>query len=672
VKGHTYKRCPCAPQKDAMQARRVNCRKKHGTWWYVHELPPGPDGRRRQAKRGGFVTEAQASEALTKALEQVRTGTYIERSRVTVAEYLDEWLAGKTKLRPNSRKSYGEHIRMYFKPAFGHIRLTDLRENHIEALYAAMRLIGTDDADPDDPLQRRLLEERTSKVRPLSDASIKRAHATLMSALNTAVKRRRLEVNRAFFVEVPTGRRPKAVVWTDERVERWKATGERPAVAVWTAEQTGRFLDAALAHERLYPIYHLIAYRGLRRGEAVGAARRELSLKDGTLRITQALVQVGWELQVSDPKTDGSERTVSLDAGSISVLKRWIAIQDAEREVLGSAWQDTGLLFTREDGSAVHPDAVTVAFHRIAEEAGLPPIRLHDLRHTAASLALQAGVAMKVVSEQLGHSALAITADTYTSVLPEVSAAAAEAVAGVVPRARQEGVNTPPFTFRATEACRGGAREREPAGQGWCAVRDSNPEPADSGPVAFDGSCHPSNPLPRNRLMPILLSVGACCSSTKSVPKVSLPEVASQSLPRTDGADPANSTTLAPRAGRWRWLVVEFGGGAADVSGVDPVRPQPDAGGFPGDLDGFAGPGGGDGGHVGVAAVVPTQPCEHRQAGRLGPADRALRDGASDARHGRHTDLLNPLRTRLDVPGPNGLDPPPPYRQTRTGVRSNV
>ena len=91
-------------------------------------------------------------------------------------------------------------------------------------------------------------------------------------------------------------------------------------------------------------------------------------------------------------------------------------------------------MFTREDGSQLHPDTVTTVFERLHREAGLPPIRLHDLRHTAASLALAAGVPLKVVSEQLGHSSLAITADTYTSVLPAVAHAAAEAVANVIPR----------------------------------------------------------------------------------------------------------------------------------------------------------------------------------------------------------------------------------------------
>jgi integrase len=249
----------------------------------------------------------------------------------------------------------------------------------------------------------------------------------------SAVKRKLLLDNPAMHVELPSARRPKAVVWTDERVAAWRRTGVRPPVAVWTPEQTGAFLDAAM-HDRLYPIYHLIAYRGLRRGEAVGLRWEDLDIVGRQLVVTQQVVQLGWETEIGAPKTDSGARVVALDAGTVAVLQAWRLVQQAEAQAWGSAWQHTGFVFTREDGAGLHPDLVTDTFHRIATAAGLPPIRLHDLRHTAASLALQAGVPLKVVSEQLGHSSLAITADTYTSILPAVAHAAAEAVADTVPR----------------------------------------------------------------------------------------------------------------------------------------------------------------------------------------------------------------------------------------------
>jgi integrase len=439
VRGSTYKRCPCGTIRDA-QGKRINCPKKHGTWTFAHDLPPGPDGKRRQFRAGGFATEREARKAMQESIAQVKRGTWLEDSRLTVGEYLDQWLAGKARLRSSTRRSYGEHIELYLRSGLGHIRLVDLRDTDIERLYSAMRQLGhLGEQDRPGPLLQRLLQARnpTQPVRPLSDARIRRVHATLMSALNTAVRRKHIPQNPAEHVELPSGRRPKAVVWTDDRVEHWRRTGERPAVAVWTPQQTGTFLDAAMA-DRLYPLYHLIAYRGLRRGEAIGIQWPDVDLDAGYLRITQQVILIGWETEVAKPKTDGGERTISLDTGSVQVLRRWRERQNAERAATHGAWQHTGLVFAREDGNQLHPEHVADTFQRIYQEAGLPPIRLHDLRHTAASLALQAGVPMKVVSEQLGHSSLGITADTYTSVLPAVAQAAAEAVAGIVPRRAPE------------------------------------------------------------------------------------------------------------------------------------------------------------------------------------------------------------------------------------------
>jgi integrase len=278
-------------------------------------------------------------------------------------------------------------------------------------------------------LVARAAEERT---RPLSAASIKRVHATLMSALNTAAKRRLIYFNPAAHVELESGRRPKAVVWTPERVAAWLATGVRPKVAVWTPEQTGAFLDHA-ADDRLSALYHLIAFRGLRRGEAVGLSWTDADLDQGLLTVSWQIVQLGSATEGSEPKAD-SARTIALDAETISVLRGHRARQVAERLAWGPAWTDSGRMFTRENGAELHPEYVTRHFERLYQQAGLPPIRLHDLRHGAATLALAGGADMKTVSEMLGHSTIVLTADTYTSVLPEVARRAAESAAAIVPR----------------------------------------------------------------------------------------------------------------------------------------------------------------------------------------------------------------------------------------------
>jgi len=433
MKGHTFKRCPCGRVRDA-HGRRVNCPKRHGSWYFTHELVPTTSGKRRQLSKGGFATEREARTALNDALARLHRGSYVEVGRQTVGDYLDGWLAGKGKLRSTTLRSYREHIDLYLKPGLGHLRLADLREVDIERLYTGMHELGRGDGTPSPVLDRLLAARAAVTTKPLSAARIRRVHATLMSALGSAVKRKRIAFNPAAHVELASGRRPRAVVWTEDRVAAWLRTGVRPPVAVWTAAQAGAFLDVAAAH-RLYPLFHLVAYRGLRRGEAVGLRWEDVDLDAGLARISQQVVQLGWATEIGEPKSDSGARTVSLDPATVTVLREWRGRQAEERRRWGSAGEDSGLVFTREDGSQLHPDMASSAFERISRAAGLPPIRLHDLRHTAASLALQAGVPLKVVSEQLGHSSLAITADTYTSVLPAVAQAAAEAVADIVPRA---------------------------------------------------------------------------------------------------------------------------------------------------------------------------------------------------------------------------------------------
>jgi integrase len=190
-----------------------------------------------------------------------------------------------------------------------------------------------------------------------------------------------------------------------------------------------------VADDRLYALWHLIALRGLRKGEACGLPWPDVDLDAGHLVVATQLAQDGWAVIENAPKTDAGHRTVALDADTITVLRTWRARQAAERLEWGPAYADSGRVFTRENGEQLHPGWVSERFERLVRAAGLPPIRLRDLRHGAATLALAAGVDLKTVQEMLGHSQLSVTADTYTSVLPEVARAAAEAVAALVPRA---------------------------------------------------------------------------------------------------------------------------------------------------------------------------------------------------------------------------------------------
>jgi len=425
VKGSLFKRCGCTEVVDGKRRQLGQaCPKlrrsdgtwnpRHGSWTYATSVQ-GPGGKRQQIVRGGYATSTGARRDLGATREQVARGI-VANDRLTTGQYFDEWLTSKTDVKRSTLRSYRQHGDRWLIPQLGHHRLRDLRVTHVAEALA----------------------EVTS-----SDATRQRVRATLRAALADAVRQGLVPNNVAALVKLPPGKRPKALVWTAERVARWREADELPSpVMVWTPTQLGAFLDAA-ADDRLYGLWHLIAHRGLRRGEACGLGWSDVDLDGARLTVRRQRVQLGTEVYEDIPKSDAGTRVVALDAGTVAALRAHRRHQIEDRMVWGPAWVDSGLVFVADDGAPLHPEAVTDRFHAIAAAADLPPIRLHDLRHGAASIMLAAGVDMKTVSETLGHSTLGLTADTYTSVYTEVAAEAAEAAAALVPRrAARTGVVT--------------------------------------------------------------------------------------------------------------------------------------------------------------------------------------------------------------------------------------
>jgi integrase len=201
---------------------------------------------------------------------------------------------------------------------------------------------------------------------------------------------------------------------------------------VWSAAELRTFLTS-VESDRLYALWLLVASTGLRRGEALGVRWSDLDLDDASLRVSQTLLDVGHKLTLGAPKTKAGERAIALDAGTVAALRAHRQRQGAEIMAFGRAqWPQHDLVFTREDGEPVHPAWFSRAFDQRVQRVGLPKIRLHDLRHTHATLALRAGVNVKIVSERLGHSKSAITLDTYQHVTPDMQREAAAKIAGVV------------------------------------------------------------------------------------------------------------------------------------------------------------------------------------------------------------------------------------------------
>ncbi|MFZ3595908.1 site-specific integrase [Streptomyces sp. BH104] len=500
MKGSTHRRCYCRhPETGKPLGSKCPklAGRKHGSYSIRQELPPREDGTRRAFNRGGYETlkaaqndldhvrslialadsdDPDSIERITALLEELTADKAplpdIEETRrrlkagidlrgsMTVGEWLDLWFASK-KSRRTTLNSYASHIRVHLKPRIGHIRLDRLNVGHLVEMFDAIadenevitaenaarheQIARTKPAKPGRPVaaeRARLAAERAKLAdmkpfRKQSGPSTWQAiRRTLRAALNSAISQQLIVFNPASHVELASGKRPKPLLWTDERVRRWRETGEIPGpVMVWTPAQFGAFLDVA-EDDRLYAAFHLMGTRGLRRGETVGQNWHDVDLAHGHITPAKEIVVDGWDTYESEPKTDGSADTIALASSNVLVLREHKARQDKERKKWGPAWQNTGKVFTQEDGSWLHPETLSAAFRRILAATDLPPITLRDLRHVAATLTHGGGGDIHTVKATLRHSTIALTSDTYTSLLPQLDREIAEKATGLIPRTR--------------------------------------------------------------------------------------------------------------------------------------------------------------------------------------------------------------------------------------------
>jgi integrase len=205
-------------------------------------------------------------------------------------------------------------------------------------------------------------------------------------------------------------------------------------MTIWSADELRQFLAGIEDSEWYVPIY-LAANTGMRRGEVLGLPWRNVDLDAARLVVDQQILSVEYGTHVADVKTTNSRRTIDLDPRTVAVLRTWRR-QQLEQRLSTGRRDDDGFVFTRPDGEPIHPDFFSQSWERLVRESGLRRIRLHDLRHTHASILLKANVPVKVVSERLGHSSPAFTMTVYQHVLPgmQADAAAAFGTASAMPR----------------------------------------------------------------------------------------------------------------------------------------------------------------------------------------------------------------------------------------------
>ncbi len=399
------------------QRRGANGRTVFDAWWTCSDLETG--ARKRGGKRG-FATQTEAGRHLRSVTVAVDAGTYVKTSRITLRAYLDEWIS-TVRLKPQTVIGYKNKIRLHIDPHLGHLPMAEIRGHHLNALYRTLETQGS-------PGGRG----------KLSLSTVREVHAILSSAYTAAIKEGRLglTVSPTKQASPPKARDAKAA---------------RPSYVTWTGPQVRDFLARA-ADDHYGMLWRFLAATGCRRGEALGLRWADIDVERGTATLRTSIGE--GRKTVVDP--DGTERevrvlisgslksdrprVVSLDPETLQHLERHRDAQAAEREHLGEQWQDNGLVFCRGErwlradavaGVALDPERISEAFQRRVEAIGLPRIRLHDLRHTWATLALQNGVHVKVVQERLGHASASITLDIYSHVTEGMDRDAANTVAAL-------------------------------------------------------------------------------------------------------------------------------------------------------------------------------------------------------------------------------------------------
>ena len=336
--------------------------------------PAGTD----RAKAEQLAANLAAAE--TKRLGAVRS--------LTFGAYLtSEWLpAKKLHLATSTYRGYERNVQRHILPVLGRTSMRRLRYQQIEALYDS------------------LLHPRTG--RGLAPKTVYEIHLVIRGALTDAHRRGLVTRNVALVARAPKQR-------SLQRIE---------GVAL-TDEELRQLLRTAAGH-RFFPIYWLTAMTGMRRNEVLGLKWSDLDVAKKRLHLNRGLVAVGYEVHQTRGKTKTARRVIELDETTISVLEGWRAYQAAEFAAVGIN-QGDDWLFTDGDGEPIHPHAVYEAFRRIVQNAGIPTMRFHDLRHTHGSLLIKEGVPVKVVSERLGHAHIAHTLETYQHILPGMQADAA-------------------------------------------------------------------------------------------------------------------------------------------------------------------------------------------------------------------------------------------------------
>jgi integrase len=334
-------------------------------------------------------------------------------SGMTFGEAWPAWLAGKKRLRRSSRERLEQIGQHWLLPVLDGVALEKLNGAHCAEVFTRIERINAAITAQQGGGRAYVHVEGDVRSRPrlVSIATMHRVYAALREFCNHEMKRtRRLAHNPVFAVELPPEVTPEA--------QRW------------SAEQARTFLHASEG-DPLHLLFRIVLLFGPRRGEAAGLRWSGADLDAGYIRVDRTVLLIGSEVTEGTPKTRAGERLIWLDSKTTGLLRRHRAVQDLERQFAGEAWQDNGLIFCRNDGTPYRPDYVTRRFQAVARAAGLPPIKLHEGRHSAVSMQREALVDPELTQRTVGHSNVGMTRH-YTHPQAQAYRSAAEATAAQV------------------------------------------------------------------------------------------------------------------------------------------------------------------------------------------------------------------------------------------------
>ena len=328
-------------------------------------------------------TKKDAEKRLAELLHQIDNGIFMKPGKTTLAEYLERWLKDyvRPNLSPRTAEGYEHIIQRYLIPALGNITLTGLKPEHLQH-YQSERLSSR-----------------------LSAQTARHHYMTLHKALQIAIEWGLLARNPLDAVRPP-------------RVQVIE-------MQTWDENEIATFLDSARSTP-YFALFHTALFTGMRRSELLGLRWCDLDLLLCRIYVTRSLhVLRGGQVIIRQPKTAKGKRMIDLSPLSTSVLREYREKQVLDRIMLGGSLKDDDLVFSNPEGKPLLPNTVTHAWNKLVRRIGIKPIRLHDARHSHASIMLKQGTHPKIVQERLGHASIQVTLDTYSHVTPSPQEAAA-------------------------------------------------------------------------------------------------------------------------------------------------------------------------------------------------------------------------------------------------------